>query len=76
MNSKSKEKRNVKIYKTKFYKKYGKYSLRIGSGRPYTRDAQSDRWKMQKHLGSKSVRRGIQRETKSIIEEYYLDSNV
>ena len=68
MNFISKEKRFKSNYnKTKSYQKYGKYSLTIHYFGE--RHAQSDRNKLRRHLSSKSVRRGLERELIQIIKE-------
>ena len=68
MNFISKEKRvNSNYCKSKTYQQYGKYCLTIFC--PGERHAQSDRNRLRRHLASKSVRRGLERELIQIIKE-------
>lgn len=66
----SKEKQSTANYrKSKLYKQYSKRSTLWNFGYPYERDAQSDRIKGYRHIASKSLRRGLQKEAKRIIDE-------
>lgn len=73
MNTISKEKRKEFNYrKTALYTKYSKHcnpGVHECRAYPYDRDAQSDRNKIARHLASKSLRRGLQRETNQLIKE-------
>lgn len=73
MNSISKEKRKEFKYRSNtLYQKYSKHcnpGVHECRAYPWDRDAQSDRNKMAKHLASKSLRRGLERETKQLIKE-------
>ena len=73
MNSISKEKRKEFNYrKTALYTKYSKHCNPWVYGSrayPWDREAQSDLNKFAKHLASKSLRRGLERETKQLIKE-------
>ena len=73
MNTISKEKRKEFNYrKTSLYTKYSKHCNPWVYGSrayAYDREAQSDRNKLARHLASKSLRRGLQRETNQIIKE-------
>lgn len=73
MNTISKEKRKGFNYrKTSLYTKYSKHCnpwVYGSRGYPYDREAQSDRNKLSRHLASKSLRRGLQREANQLINE-------
>lgn len=75
----SKEKRESFNYrKTALYQKYSKHSNPWVYGSrayPWDREAQSDRNKMARHLASKSLRRGLERETNRIISESFIELN-
>lgn len=77
MNTISKEKRpDFNYRKSKLYQKYSKHSNpRVYGSRAYLydREAQSDRNKLSRHLASKSLRRGLEKETKQIINESLLE---
>ena len=69
MNKISEEKQEMCNYrKTSLYQKYSKKCYRVG-GYPWDRDAQSDRNKRVRHIASKSLRRGLERESQQIIRE-------
>lgn len=53
----------------KLYGKYGKRAIRFAMCYANERDARSDRQKGYKHVESKSVRRGLQKEEREIIRE-------
>lgn len=73
MNTISKEKRKEFNYrKTALYTKYSKHCNPWVYGSrayDYDREAQSDRNKLARHLASKSLRRGLQREANQLIQE-------
>ena len=77
MNTISKEKRETFNYrKSKLYQKYSKHCNPWVYGSrayPYDREAQSDMNKFARHLASKSLRRGLEKETKQIINESLLE---
>lgn len=54
---------------SKLYGKYGKYAIRFAMCYPNERDTRSDRQKGYKHVESKLVRRGLQKEERRIIDE-------
>lgn len=73
----SKEKRESFNYrKTALYQKYSKHSNPWVYGSrayPWDREAQSDRNKRARHLASKSLRRGLEREANRIINESFIE---
>ena len=73
MNTISKEKRETFNYrKSKLYQKYSKHCNDWVYGSrayAYDREAQSDMNKFARHLASKSLRRGLEKEAKQIINE-------
>lgn len=73
----SEEKREGFNYrKTTLYQKYSKHSNPWVYGSrayPWDRDAQSDRNKRARHLASKSLRRGLEREANRIISESFIE---
>ena len=73
----SKEKHEGFNYrKTTLYQKYSKHSNPWVYGSrayPWDREAQSDRNKMARHLASKSLRRGLEREANRIISESFIE---
>jgi hypothetical protein len=77
MNTISKEKRETFNYhKSKLYQKYSKHCnpwVYGSRGYPYDREAQSDMNKFARHLASKSLRRGLEKEAKQIINESLLE---
>ena len=77
MNTISKEKRETFNYrKSKLYQKYSKHCNDWVYGSrayAYDREAQSDMNKFARHLASKSLRRGLEKEAKQIINESLLE---
>lgn len=77
MNTISKEKRKDFNYrKSKLYQKYSKHCNPWVYGSrayAYSREAQSDMNKFARHLASKSLRRGLEKEAKRIINESLLE---